>query len=77
MGKWGKWDREKWGICSKLSHFTPIFLQFPSSFAHVFYISHWVLLALLHICPFPPISPHFPHFPPFSRIFPIFLDLCG
>ena len=72
--KWAKWNRNKWEICPKLSHFFP--LQFPTNFTHLFYISHYVFLAVSHISPCPPLSPQFspfppifPHFLPFSSIF--------
>ena len=64
MGKWGKWE-----ICPKLSHFYPIFLQFPMNSTHSFYMSHWVFLALSHISSIFPRCPPFPPIFPFSPVF--------
>ena len=64
MEKWEKWDWEKWEICPKLCHFSPIFFPLPPNFTHFFYTPHNVFLAISHNSPFPP-------------IFPIFLHLCG
>ena len=76
MAKWGKWDREKWEVCPKLSHCSPIFLPFPTNFTHFFYTPHTVLLAISqnpnNFPPFPPISAHPPPFPPISPSFPLF-----
>ena len=65
-----KWDWEKWEICPKLSHFSPIFLPFPTNFTHFFYTPLNLFLAFPTNSPNSPILPHFP-------IFPIFLHLCG
>ena len=85
--KWGKWDWGKWEIRPQLSRFSPIFLPFPTNFAHFFYTPHNVFLAISHNSPKsppPPVSPHYPpfspsspKFPPFFHFPPIFLHLCG
>ena len=81
----------KWGISPKSSHFSPMFLSFPTNF--ILFHPHSLecifgSFSQFHISPnfpqFSPITPYFPpYIPPFPPIlphffiFPNFPSLCG